>query len=144
MYYVLSSKSLLAGLGDWSPGAVVPWYRGAVPVVLEDSHSHQQTRPSSAVTATLSVTRQQTPDTLPVMSEDHFDQYEYYNFEEKLLSSRNTGTFTFTNCQGVEQSTWVLRSNSPQLMATNIHRVSCHVGRGGEAGAWLESDKYFM
>merc|ERR1712045_748810 len=36
-------------------------------------------------------TRQQTPDTLPVMSEDHFDQYEYYNFEEKLLSSRNTG-----------------------------------------------------
>merc|ERR1712203_661613 len=36
-------------------------------------------------------TRHQTPDTLPVMSEDHFDQYEYYNFEEKLLSSRNTG-----------------------------------------------------
>ena len=79
----------------WETGALVPWYRGAVPVV-EDSHSHQQTRPSSAVTATLSVNtpdnRHQTPDTLPVMSEDHFDQYEYYNFEEKLLSSRNTGT----------------------------------------------------
>merc|ERR1711874_737123 len=32
-----------------------------------------------------------TLNTLLAMSEEHFDQWEYYNFEEKLLISRNTG-----------------------------------------------------
>merc|ERR1712110_188187 len=56
--------------------------------------SQQQIRPSSAVTASLPVnTSHNTPtlNTIPAMSEDHFDQWEYYNFEEKLLISRNTG-----------------------------------------------------
>merc|ERR1711974_219180 len=55
--------------------------------------SHQQTRPSSAVAETLSVkTRHHhTTITFPAMSEDHFDRWEYYNFEEKLVTSRNAG-----------------------------------------------------
>ena len=102
MYYVLSSKSLLAGLGDWSPGAVVPWCRTSVGGLSQSPADQAELRSNCNLVS--QHTRQQTPDTLPVMSEDHFDQYEYYNFEEKLLSSRNTGTFTFTNCQGVEHN----------------------------------------
>merc|ERR1712110_963389 len=53
--------------------------------------SHQQTRPSSAVAVSKHKTPPRHQDTFPAMSEDHFDQWEYYNFEEKLVTSRNSG-----------------------------------------------------
>ena len=117
---------------------------------VEDPHSHQQTRPSSAVAETLSVNTRHhhtTPqDTSLAMSEDHFDRWEYYNFEEKLVTSRNTGTFTCItncNCRGVSgirlcygtryKATHrvhthtvphVIGSNFPQSVAGNLILIS--------------------
>merc|ERR1711992_377320 len=46
---------------------------------------------SGAATTTSSTDNIATTTTTTAMSEEHFDQWEHYNFEEKVVRSRNSG-----------------------------------------------------
>ena len=89
----------LAGLG-WCRAATVSWE--------ERSRHHHHSHSTDNITTTTTT-----------MSEEHFDQWEHYNFEEKVVRSRNSG----------EEPVSVTLSPSLSLLA---HKLKFRVGRESE------------
>ena len=84
----------------WCWAATVSWQERS-----RHHHHHHSTNNITTTTTT--------------MSEEHFDQWEHYNFEEKVVRSRNSG----------EEPVLVTLSPSLSLLA---HKLKFRVGRESE------------